>query len=153
MFPRDGERGNPLHIRLMPVSSERLLERAARARRESKRVAFAEDFDAAHEGDWIELVKDVVALANSGGGVVVVDEAALVRDEIRVRLERYAEPRFDRFELHSLRRHNTTVTAIVVDDVEGIPLVFTQEGRYVDHVAFNRGGLFSRHGNVTICHL
>ena len=147
MFPRDGERGNPLHIRLMPVSSERLLERAARAQRESKRVAFAEDFDAAHEGDWIELVKDVVALANSGGGVVVVDEADLVRDEIRVRLERYAEPRFDRFELHSLRRRNMPVTAVIVDDVEGIPLVFTQEGRCADHVAFTRGGLFFRHGS------
>ena len=129
----------------MPVSSERLLERAARAQRESKRVAFAEDFDAAHEGDWIELVKDVVALANSG--VVVVDEADLVRDEISVRLERYAEPRFDRFELHSLRRRNMPVTAVIVADVEGIPLVFTQEGRYADHVAFTRGGLFFRHGS------
>jgi hypothetical protein len=122
------------------------LQRAAEAQRASKRVAFAEGFDAAREGDWIELVKDVVALANSGGGVVVVDEANLVREEIRVRLERYAAPVFDRFELHPVRRDNTSVTAVIVEDVDGVPLVFTQEGRYGDHVAFATGGLFFRHG-------
>jgi hypothetical protein len=128
------------------VSPERLLQRAAGARRASKRVAFAKNFNATREGDWIELVKDVAALANSGGGVVLVDEDDLVRDELRVRLERYAAPAFDRFELHPIRRDAIPMTAVVVDDVEGMPLVFTQEGRYGDHVAFTRGALFFRHG-------
>ncbi len=130
----------------MAVSPEKLLQRAAEAQRESKRVAFAGGFDAAREGDWIELVKDVVALANSGGGVVVVDEADLVREELRVRLERYAAPAYDRFELHSVRRGGAPMAAVLVADVEGMPLVFTQEGRYGDHVAFTGGGLFFRHG-------
>lgn len=130
----------------MAVSPEKLLQRAAEAQRESKRVAFAEGFDAAREGDWIELVKDVVALANSGGGVVVVDESDLVREELRVRLERYAAPAYDRFELHSVRRDGAAMAAVLVGDVEGMPLVFTQEGRYGEHVAFTGGGLFFRHG-------
>jgi len=128
------------------VNGSKLLQRAAEAQRESKRIAFEEDFDAAREGDWIELVKDVVALANSGGGIVVVDEADLVREELRVRLERYAAPAFDRFELHSIQRDDTPYAAVLVEDVEGMPLVFTTEGRYADQVAFTPGGLYFRHG-------
>ena len=44
------------------------IERALAARRESRRVAFRDSFG---EGDWPKLVRDVVALANSGGGVVL----------------------------------------------------------------------------------
>ncbi len=131
----------------MAVSSEKLLQRAAEAQRGSKRVALLNGFDPAREGNWIELVTDVVALANSGGGVVVVDQPDVVREEIRVRLERYAAPPFDRFELHSIRRNGVPMTAIVVDDVEGVPLVFSQEGRSADRIAFTRGGLFFRHGS------
>jgi hypothetical protein len=134
------------------VKAEKLLQQAAVAQRASKRVAFAKGFDPSREGDWIELVKDVVALANSGGGVVVVDRAGVVREEIRARLETYAAPQFAEFDLHSIERGGETVTAVVVDDVAGVPLVFTQEGRYVDHLdaerlAFTRGGLFFRHGS------
>jgi hypothetical protein len=133
------------------VHLERLLERAAEAQRESKRVAFAEDFDPTREGDWIEVVKHVVALANSGGGVVVVAEPELAREEIRQRLARYAAPEFDGFEIHPVNREGTAQTAIVVDDVEGVPLVFSTEGRYVDRggeerIAFVRGNLLFRHG-------
>jgi hypothetical protein len=92
-----------------------------------------------------------VALANSGGGVVVVDQSDLVREELRVRLERYAAPEFNGFELRRVVRAGKTMTAIVVEDVEGVPLVFSREGRYADRtgkerVAFTRGGLFLRHG-------
>src|SRR5260221_2795616 len=38
--------------------------------RESKYVEFKRELDAASEADWCELVKDLVALANSGGGAV-----------------------------------------------------------------------------------
>jgi hypothetical protein len=130
----------------VPVNTERLLERAAAARRESKRVAIVSGFDPARESDWIELVTDVVALANSGGGILVIDQPDVVRDEIRVRLERYAAPAFDRFELHQIRRDGTAVTAVVVGDVEGVPLVFTQAGQADGRVMFTRGGLFFRHG-------
>jgi hypothetical protein len=133
------------------VNADKLLERAAEAQRASKRVAFAETFDPTREGDWIEVVKHVVALANSGGGVVVVAEPEVAREEIRGRLSRYAAPEFGGFEIHPVTRDGETWTAIVVDDVEGVPLVFTQEGRYIDRggeerVAFTRGSLLFRHG-------
>jgi hypothetical protein len=130
----------------MATGSERLLKRAAQAKRASKRVALVIGFDPAREGDWIELVKDVVALANSGGGVVVVDRPDLVREEIGARLFRYAAPEFGGFDVHEVVRGGGPMTAIVVDDVEGVPLVFSQEGRYGDHVAFTSGALYFRHG-------
>jgi hypothetical protein len=47
------------------------LERALAATRESRRVGFREAFDAGSEDDWRTLARDVVAFANSGGGVVL----------------------------------------------------------------------------------
>ena len=44
------------------------IERALAARRESRRVVFRDSFS---DDDWAKLVRDVVALANSGGGVVL----------------------------------------------------------------------------------
>ena len=48
------------------------LTRAARARREGRRVEFKERFDPASTAEWCELLKDMVALINSGGGVLVI---------------------------------------------------------------------------------
>jgi hypothetical protein len=45
---------------------------ARQAKRESKYVDFKESFDPADKGEWCELLKDLVAMANSGGGIVVV---------------------------------------------------------------------------------
>lgn len=38
------------------------------ARSESRRVDFKESLDVASPGEWVELIKDVVTMANSGGG-------------------------------------------------------------------------------------
>lgn len=57
----------------VPVDDlEPLLARARRAKRESSPVEFKEQFDPAQDGEWLELTKDLVALANVGGGVVIV---------------------------------------------------------------------------------
>ena len=43
-----------------------LLDRALAATRESRRIAFRRSFDAASANDWSEIVRDIVAMANSG---------------------------------------------------------------------------------------
>lgn len=48
------------------------LERALRASRVSAKVDFRRDLDPSAPGDWCDLAKDVAAMANSGGGVIVV---------------------------------------------------------------------------------
>jgi hypothetical protein len=48
-----------------------LVSSALAATRESRRIEFKQSFDPASAGEWCELIKDIVALANSGGGIIV----------------------------------------------------------------------------------
>ena len=48
------------------------LQRALRASRASAKVDFVRGLDPSAAGDWCDLATDVAALANSGGGVIVV---------------------------------------------------------------------------------
>ena len=134
----------------MAADPNRYLNRAAEAKRSSKRVELVERFDPQEPGLWLELVRDVAALANSGGGVVVLS-GDVEEEQLHEELARYAEPEFEAFELHDITRAGREATAIVVEGVANTPLVFTRTGRYrsVDgdeHVAFARGGLYFRHG-------
>jgi hypothetical protein len=129
------------------VDTNRLLTRAQQAKRSSKRVAFSN----AQPG-YVELVRDIAALANSGGGVIVLDGVArLDEEEIHEQLERYAEPDFDGFSVEAISRDGRPATAVVVEASGNAPLVFTRQGSWRDaednqHVAFTRGGLYFRHG-------
>jgi hypothetical protein len=124
------------------MAADRYLGRAANAARSSKRVALRDSVD------YVELVRDVAALANSGGGVIVLDGIAGVDEELlHERLGQYTEPEFEGFEVEALSRNGRPSTAVVVEGVRNAPLVFTQTGRVGgDHVAFVPGGLYFRHG-------
>lgn len=49
-----------------------LVEKGLRAKRESKYVDFKRQFDPASAGEWCEIIKDVVAMANSGGPIFAI---------------------------------------------------------------------------------
>jgi hypothetical protein len=130
--------------------SNQFLNRAAGAKRTSKRVELKDRFDPETAGAWLELVRDVAALANSGGGVVVL-RGDVEEERLHEELARYAEPEFEAFELHGITRGGRHATAVVIEGVSNTPLVFTRAGRYRssqgdEHVAFSRGGLYFRHG-------
>ena len=134
----------------MATDSNRFLNRAAEAKRSSKRVELVVRFDPQAPGVWLELVRDVAAMANSGGGVVVL-HGDVEEERLHEELARHAEPEFEAFELHDITRRGRPATAIVVEGVANTPLVFTRTGRYGsadadEHVAFARGGLYFRHG-------
>jgi hypothetical protein len=117
------------------------LNRARRATRSSKRVAPRDRVE------YVELVRDVAAMANSGGGVIVLDGVAGLDEELlHEQLARYAEPDFEGFTIEPLTRDGRPATAVVVEDAGNAPLVFTRTGRVAEHVAFVRGGLYFRHG-------
>jgi hypothetical protein len=122
------------------VSSFR--RRAENATRSSKRVALRDGVDE------VELVRDIAAMANSGGGVIVFDGVAgLDEESIHEQLERYVEPEFEGFSVESVARDGGRPSvAVVVEGVRNAPLVFTRTGRIGEHVAFARGGLYFRHG-------
>src|SRR5690349_24115008 len=106
------------------MAVNRFLSRAANATRGSKRVALLESVD------YVELVRDVAAMANSGGGVIVLDGVAGVDEELlHERLGEYAEPEFEGFDVEPVSRNGRPSVAVVVDGVSNAPLVFTQAGR------------------------
>lgn len=91
------------------TSTERLLARAAAAKRSSKYVALAEEVD----------LRDVVALANVGGGVIVTRTPPDLQ-AIRARLG------FDDLELHD-------DGALVVGPAVEAPLALDDEGAFFRH--------------------
>ena len=132
------------------TEANRFLSRAAEAKRSSKRVELDEGFDPQSPGVWLALVRDVAAMANSGGGVVVV-HGEVEEEQLHEELARFAEPEFESFEVRDIKRAGRPATAIVVEGVANTPLVFSRTGRYRnadgdEHVAFARGGLYFRHG-------
>jgi hypothetical protein len=114
--------------------------------------------------DWCELVKDIVAMANSGGGLIVfgvnddgtpaledlsgirsVDPAVIV-DKIK----KYTDQHFAAFSLTSASRSGATVFIIEVS-ATCVPIVFTTPGTYdigagKQKTAFGRGTVYFRHG-------
>src|SRR6185312_11769044 len=118
------------------------LRRAENATRSSKRVALRDAVDE------VELVRDIAALANSGGGVIVFDGVAGLDEEaVHEQLERYVEPDFEGFSVEPIARDGGRPSvAVVVEGARNTPLVFTRAGRSGEHVAFARGGLYFRHG-------
>jgi hypothetical protein len=148
------------------ADTSRLLLRAAEARRESKYVEFKGQLDPTNEGEWLELTKDIAAIANIGGGVIVVGvesdgsashcdlSAALALDGANIcnKLTKYLGEDFDDFEIATVTRGSDMVAAVIVGPAEEAPLTFIRPGTYPDPMrpkqqksAFGRGVYF-RHG-------
>jgi hypothetical protein len=164
-FPRAVVSGC-LHSYAVALDVDFLLKRAREAKREGKRVEFKGQFNPAEESEWMELIKDFAALANSGGGVIVVGlrnngtpsgadvqpvldlDGALICDKLRS----YLGEDFDDFEISELTRDGGSVAAIIVGEARDAPLTFVRPGTYPDPLrpdrqksAFSRGVYF-RHG-------
>ncbi len=113
----------------------------------------------------IEVVRDVAALANSGGGVIVVgldawgepwgwepDQALRTwRAVVLEQVATYVGEPFDGFELVEVEKAGHPLAAILVGERTGSPLVFERPGTHVDgegreHEGFARGTTYFRHG-------
>lgn len=148
--------------------SEDHLDRAQTAKRESRYLDFKDRFDPDSTGEWVELIKDLVAMANSGGGVIVIgvrnsgDPAgsdvsrvlALDPATIADKLQRYTGEHFADFEVHEVKRAKQAVAAIVIG-AAATPISFTHVGTYQVTVrgdkqkqktAFSVGAVYVRHG-------
>ncbi len=142
-----------------------MIERALQALRESKTVDFKRSFDPENAGEWCELVKDVVSMANSGGGFIVVgveDDGSLgpagaagpllALDPARItdKVARYTGVQFDDFGIAEGVRNGGAVGVLAVGAASR-PLVFDKPGTYPvpdgkQKSAFSVGALYVRHG-------
>ena len=138
-----------------------------RVKRETRSLDFKERFDPNAPGDWCELVKDLMAMANSGGGLIVVgirdngtassaDVAPVLSLDpatITDKVERYTGVHFAEFEIGENRRGRKRVAVIEVGPAREAPIPFTKPGTYPDpknskkqKTAFSKGTLYFRHG-------
>lgn len=125
---------------------------------------FKATFDPTSPQDWCELIKDVIAMANSGGGVIVFgvnDDGTPAPgdlDPIRAldpatfvdKIKKYTNQNFADFSISSATRHGMPVEVLAVSAVS-IPIVFVTPGTYDvgggrQKTAFSRGTVYFRHG-------
>jgi len=121
-------------------------------------------FDSSNNGDWCELLKDIVAMANSGGGRIIIGlnddgspsgicslkshaiDPAVFVDKIHS----YTGVHFAGVSTQIESHVGTSVTVLVIGDAP-VPLVFGKAGNYQptegkQRSAFNQGTLYVRHG-------
>ncbi|MCI0590593.1 MAG: ATP-binding protein [Gammaproteobacteria bacterium] len=142
-----------------------LIEKALAAKRESKHVEFKKGFDPSAQGEWCELIKDLVAIANSGGGIIVfgLDSAGEATGEspdaissldpadIANKVSKYTGPVDLEFEIRTIEKQKRRFAAFVINPVS-IPLVFEKPGTYdlgggKQRTAFSVGTVYFRHGS------
>jgi hypothetical protein len=143
----------------MSKDSRSILERTA----ETDDLDFKSGFHN-KPGDWLEVIKDVVAMANSGGGTIlfgVDDDGSPTGDDmsdivatdpadVTNRLHKYTGIHFHAFEIARAEKSGKEVCIMSVRAAK-IPLVFTSIGNYEaekgkQKTAFNVGTVYFRHG-------
>jgi len=141
-----------------------LIKKALAAPRESKHIEFKRSFDPTSRPQWCEVIKDIVAIANSGGGILVfgLDDngkptgfdvspiVALDPAEIADKITSFTGAVDLEFEIQSLSKDSHALVAFVIH-ASSLPLVFERAGKYDNESgnktdAFARGTLYFRHG-------
>jgi len=134
------------------------------AKRESKSVEFKEEFSPTDPRQSLEVLKDIVAIANSGGGALAIGidnsgaasgtdvRAVLVHDHAKYcdLIRKYTLQNFTDFEVVEAEKDGHLV-AIFVINAPDYPLVFEKPGTYPlesnkQQTAFAQGTVFFRHG-------
>ncbi|SRR6266581_3756797 len=142
-----------------------MIDDALTASHESAIVDFKREFHASSPSDWCELIKDIVAMANSGGGLILIGvnddgtssgcdiSSALDMDpaDITNRIYKYTDVQFAGFEVAELQRNGQPVAALAISRVSFVPIAFTKPGTYPieggrQKTAFSAGTVYFRHG-------
>lgn len=148
----------------MEIDRSKLLERAENARRESRYLDFKREFDTLSAGAWCEVIKDIVAFANSGGGVIVFgvnndgsDSGTNVLPlldldiaDITNKVHRYTDYQFADIEIVEIKRNGEAFVAMIISRAD-VPIIFTRPGTYdvgdgQQKTAFSKGTVYFRHG-------
>src|SRR5437867_6695518 len=130
-------RSRGLHARQKPAAragtemDEIIFARIAQADQEAADLDFKATFDPDSTGDWCELVKDIVAFANSGGGWIVFgvnDDGTLANADLGPlrkldpaivvdKIEKYTDQHFADFFVCKANRSGSEVVAMGISGV------------------------------------
>lgn len=140
------------------------LDKVKNAKRESKYIDFKEKFDINQTQDWCEIIKDIVAMANSGGGCILIgakndgtpsgwDPTSVLNldsAQITDKIAKYTGEQYSDFEIQEVKKNEHLLVALWVHSVP-IPMIFIQPGTYDvgegrQKTAFGKGTIYFRHG-------
>ncbi len=131
-------------------------------------MEFKEQFVPTNPRQALEVLKDIVAMSNSGGGTLVIginNQGQVTGGDVRPALDydhakycdlirKYTNQNYTDFELLEAEKEGYTVAIFLIEPPD-YPLVFEKPGTYpIDgnkhqHTAFAQGTLFFRHGAKT----
>jgi hypothetical protein len=134
------------------------------AKRESKAVEFKEQFDPSDSRQSLELLKDIAAIANSGGGTIAIginnagngcaSDIRSVLDYDHAKycdlIKKYTMQNFADFELIEAEKDGHTVAMFLINPPDS-PLIFEKPGTYPiednkQKTVFSQGTVYFRHG-------
>ncbi len=140
------------------------LEEILRRNSEAADLDFKSSFDPKQDGEWLEVIKDIVALANTGGGTILLGanndgspsgfNITLVESvdpaDVTNKLFKYTGTNFDNFEIKKCEKSGSEMCAIRIGATR-IPIVFTKVGTHEvtpgrQKTAFSAGTVYFRHG-------
>jgi hypothetical protein len=143
---------------------ESLLAKALKANKESRSIEFKESLDVSSQRDWCEIIKDIIAIANTDGGVILVgvnNMGRSVRSNLRPvlgidhadlvsKIHKYTNTHFSDIEITEQRKEGRRIAALRIQRTQ-IPIVFTKPGTYDigggrQGRAFSEGTVYFRHG-------
>ena len=148
----------------MAAHREQLIRRAQEGQRESKNLDFKSGFDIDSREGWCEIIKDIVAFANSGGGALVLganDDGSPANVDVSPylgidpadltnKVGSYTGYEFSEFEIIEVERGGRQMALLAVFGVE-TPMVFVRNGSHMGQGAnrrpsFAKGAVYFRHG-------
>jgi|WetSurMetagenome_2_1015567.scaffolds.fasta_scaffold04639_9 hypothetical protein len=137
-----------------------ILKRSA----ETADLDFKSAFNTAQPGDWLEIIKDIIAFSNSGGGTILIglnnDGSPSGTDvtgilsvdpaDLTNRINKYTGVQFHGFGLSECHKAGCKVCAISIRGCR-IPIIFTKVGTYEvsagkQKAVFSAGTVYFRHG-------
>lgn len=140
------------------------LDKVKNTKRESKYLDFKERFDISKDQDWCEIIKDIVAMANSGGGCILIGarndgtpsgwDATPVLNldlaQITDKIVKYTGEQYADFDIQEVKKNDHRLVALLIHSVS-VPMVFIQPGTYnigdgKQKTAFGKGTIYFRHG-------
>ena len=133
------------------------------AKRESRAVEFKQEFQPSEAAQSLEILKDIAAIANSGGGTLAIGldnsgkplgkdvSAVLAHDHAKYcdLVHKYTNQNYCDFEVVEVRKNGHQIAVFVINSPD-FPLVFEKPGTYAvgkdQRTAFGQGTVYFRHG-------
>lgn len=150
------------------VIKKQLVTKGKETDKELKSIDFKSEMNVDSKGDWCEIIKDIVAFANSGGGIIIfgVDDygnktsfeiSKLLKydpSKISDKISSYIDIDFTDFELVRFRRKDGDVVGLVIYPTFP-PIIFSKAGNYAvennkQKIAFQKGVLYMRKGTSSV---